>query len=134
MGMDLTLLPLDVGREVLQTTDPMCRNALWMAADSLIFGQIIPLGPGEVIGAGKIPDTPTIPTRELPPAIVVNIANQSKRFIQVRRDGYDKPLRFAFAEDLKKLYVRPEAHHVNRAIKAYIDQLPDDTPVVLLWH
>ncbi len=51
-----------------------------------------------------------------------------------RDDKYGTELTFVYAEQLKSLKVENGASPKNRAIKVFIEALPDDTPIILLWR
>lgn len=51
-----------------------------------------------------------------------------------RKDASGSDLMVATAKQLKTLIIPSDTSPSNRAIKAYIDALPDTTPVILGWE
>jgi hypothetical protein len=51
-----------------------------------------------------------------------------------REDHYGAALTFVYAGQLRTLKVPDNASPRNKAIKAFVDALPDDTPIILMWH
>lgn len=51
-------------------------------------------------------------------------------------DRYGEPVRYVLAKHLKKFKNHPDVQEsfVNRAIWAYLEELPDDHKVALFWH
>lgn len=78
-------------------------------------------------------ETPNVRTFPLPPGSTVSIEN-NEVWQRVRTDGFGDTVHFTFVEQLKKL-VLPEDNvdPRNSAVKAYVDAMPDDIPVVLFW-
>lgn len=53
---------------------------------------------------------------------------------RTRENGYGEELHFVYAEQLKKRWdIGKEPHWSTKAVKAYIDQLPNDIPILLLF-
>lgn len=126
MGLDLTLLPLREAREI-GSESVLCYNRLGFDRDYRIFGQLT--GCGE--HGGKI--KPTIKTNPIPPQMWVE-TYEDEGIERTREDKYDTELTFVYAKQLKKLKIEDNASPRNKAIKAFINALPDDTPVILQWR
>lgn len=123
MSFDLTLLPLE-GPHDLKNTSVFCHDRLSFDRDYEIFGQLTDVGEG---------DKATIKTDSIPPQMWVQ-TYESKGIQRRRDDGYGKPLTFVYAQQLKKLKVANEASPKNKAIKAFVDALPDHIPIILFWY
>ena len=123
MGLDLTLLPLKGPR---QMTDALvfCYDRLVFDRDYQIFSQLTDMGEG---------NKPTIKVNSIPPQMWVETC-EGEGITRRRDDKYGTELTFVYAVRLKKLQVRDDASSKNKAIKAFIDALPDDVPFILLWH
>ncbi len=50
-----------------------------------------------------------------------------------RTDAFGVELTFAYAQELKKLKLPDDVTTRNRAVKAFIDALPNETPIILYW-
>jgi hypothetical protein len=120
MSQNLTLMPLR-HRSELVSTDVFIRDRLETEQDYELYAQII-----EIDGS-----KPSIKTSDIPPQMRINVV----RLESVRHDAYGKVLTFAYAEELSKLKMLDgNIFPRNVAIKAYIDALPKDTPIILYWH
>ena len=53
---------------------------------------------------------------------------------QTREDAYGEELTVVYAEQMKKLFIPEDASPWNKAIKAFIDKLPNNTPIILDWQ
>lgn len=123
MGLDLTILPLRNARQ-LGDSSVLCYDRLCFIQDYAIFCQLKDFGHG---------NEPTISTHPIPPQMWVDLYEDDG--IKSRRDDkYETELTFVYAQQLKKLEVAKDASPKNRAIKAFIDALPDDTPIILYWR
>jgi len=80
---------------------------------------------------------PSITPRALPPykaSSRIELAlydEEGERKIDVD-DVFHEPLTFVYAEQLRDLDVGDDSHH--KAIKAYLDALPDTARILLFWH
>ena len=122
MGMNLTLLPLR-GPQELNEISVLCYDRLSLDSDNDIFGQLVDLGEG---------NKPTINTNPIPPQMWVRVFEEGG-IEKTREDGYGTVLTFVYAQQLKKLKVPDDASPKNKAIKAFVDALPNDTPIILQW-
>lgn len=118
MGSDLSLLPLR-GPDQLVRVSVGCLDRLSFDRDYEIFGQLI----------DSFGDKPTIQVNSIPPQMWVEGAGIAR----TRVDGYGNKLTFVYAQQLKRLLVPSDASPWNRAIMAFIEALPDDTPIILYW-
>ena len=123
MGLDLTLLPLR-GPHEMGEISVLCYDRLIFDQDHEIFGQLIDCGEG---------NKPTIQVNPIPPQMWVEIYGD-EGIERTREDNYGTELTFVYAQQLKKLKVSDGASSKNKAIKAFIDALPDDTPIILEWR
>ena len=126
MSLDLSLFPLNHPRQ-LRETEVLCVGRLNWDQDYRIFGQLIDMA------QYGIAEKPTIRTHAFPPQLWIEFFEEegTKR---ENTDPYGEPLTFAYAQDLKKLELPPDASPQSRAIKAFISELPEKTPIVLYWH
>lgn len=122
MGIDLTLLPLR-GPQQMGDTLILCHDRLSFDRDYEIFGQLINFGEGK---------KPIIKASSIPPQMWVE-TYEDDGIKRHREDDYGTELTFVYAQQLKKLRVADDASPKNKAIKAFVGALPDDTPIILLW-
>ena len=128
--MRLELMPLvpDFG-ESLQAPfteiDPNVR--LKFTRDDRIFDQF-----SNFPGANEEQLQHIIQTRPLPDGLTVATASEEDGVTFGRRDESGE-MNWLFAWELKTLVIPEDASPVNKATKAYLDQLPDDAEVVLRW-
>lgn len=122
MGLDLTLLPLRDPRD-LYGTHIFCGDSLRFDRDDQIFGQIITGIPGVKV---------TIETQLIPPQLFVE-SYYDGGIRRSKKDVHGNKFSFAYAEDLRNLKMLANASPKNLAIKAFIDALPDDAPIILFW-
>lgn len=78
--------------------------------------------------------SPTIRPLPLPPQMVVEYLDEEEGLKRGRTDPLGDELTFVYAKDLKRLAVPSDSAPRNLAIKAFIDALPDDTPIILWWE
>ena len=122
MGLDLTLLPL-MGPQEIGGKSALCHDRLSFDRDSSIFGQLTDLGYG---------CRPTIKANPIPPQLWVDVY-EDEGIERTRTDKHGTELTFVYAQQLKMLEMRETASPKNKAIKAFIEALPNDTPIILLW-
>jgi len=125
MGVDLSLL-VPIGNTLNGWKDSLpCFDTLRFDRDYRVFGQIANFKSyGEPV--------PTIETQELPSGMTV-MAYNNDGVVEITVDAYGAPLRYAFARDMKKLRLPDAAFAKNRAIKAFIDAMPNNSVFVLYW-
>lgn len=123
MGLDLTLLPLR-GPQEMGDTSVLCHDRLTFERDYEIFGQLTDCDEG---------NKPTIIALPIPPQMWIK-TYEDGGIERRRNDKYGTALTFVYSQQLKVLRVGEDAAPKNRAIKAFVDALPDDTPIILLWR
>lgn len=121
MSLYLTIFPLS-GPEDLTKTSVFPKTQLEFDQDYEILGQLTDTLDGET----------TIKARPIPPQLWVDIYEEKGRR-RIREDRYDEELTFVYAYQLKKLKMPEGASHYAKAVKAFIDALPDDVPIILWW-
>ena len=122
--MDLTLLPLRDLR-AMGDTHVLCYDRLSFDRDYKIFGQLMDMTPDE--------PKPTIKANPIPPQMWVE-TYEDEGVRETREDKYGTELTFVYAQQLKKLKVTTNSSPKNKAVKAFIDALPDQTAIILFWH
>jgi len=119
MSLDLKIIPVEAKRWELQSGFGLQyeRDSLMFVGDYRIFEQI----------------QETVPTHPLPEGVKLEVYSEGG--IEHRRnDSYGDELTFVLAGDLKKIqWPTTELQPWNRAIKAFIKALPNDTCVILFW-
>lgn len=123
MGVDLTLLPF----ESTQLGGwPMSHTVLWMNRDSETFQQISAL---ETREGRPVPEDFT--------SYVGRDNEGETAYGRTIKTPYGSPLRYVLAGSLKQIDMgdmsNPGAWK-QRAIWAFVRELPDDLPVALYWH
>ncbi len=122
MGARLTLLPLG-GPEEMGYKSVSCFDLLSFDKDYDIFGQL-----NYRAGGGK----PTIKAKPIPPQMSV-VTYDDDGIRHICEDNYGDRLTFVYAKQLKRLKMG-DTTPKNHAIKAFINALPDDIPIILLWE
>lgn len=127
MGTDLDLLPVPARHqhEFAKGGSVTGYDRLSLERDHEVFGQITGCPRGE--------NSVTIPVHPLPPGVDV-WTYHDEGIEKSREDRYGVELTFAYAKDLKKLHMPDTKPSMDLAIKAFIDALPDETPIILYWH
>lgn len=126
----LELMPLipDFGESLqppLGQVNPKTR--LWFTRDYRIFGQF-----------SNFPDSPEespaqiLQTSSLPDGLTVGSSSEEDGVTFGRNDESGE-INLVYASDLKKLQIPEDTSAVNKGVKSYIDQLPDNVPVLLKW-
>lgn len=128
MSMSLALFPLD-GPESLTETLVICYDRLEVPQNYSVFGQLRNLSSDD---RPDIPKEPTIPCSWIPPQLSVQFDFGGGRQ-GIREDATNRLLTFAYARDLKQIRLPEDAVPRMRAVKAFIDALKDDTPIILFW-
>ena len=122
MSLNLTLFPLR-SPEDLTRTRVLCRNRLSFDTDDEVFLQF-----NGFDGKTK----PTIKVNQIPPTLWVESYEEGG--IQERRvDKLGVEITFVYAQDLKKLDVS-KSTTLNKGIAAFIQCLPNNTPILVLWE
>lgn len=102
-------------------------------SDYRIFGQIIDMSFRRERGDLEIPAKPTLSSHPLPPGVVV-VEIVDDHVKTTRRDKYDQPITYTTVDEMKRLAFPPDTGVANKAIGAYINALPDDWVIILLWR
>jgi len=123
MGLDLTLLPLR-GPQEMGDRLVICYDRLSFDPDYEIFGQLTDVGDGK---------KPTIKANLIPSQMWVETC-ESDGIKRRRDDKYGRELTFLYAKRLKELKIMNGASPKNKAIKAFVEALPDDIPIILFWR
>lgn len=111
-------------------------SILHMGQNYAVLGQIVDLG----IVRDDIPKKPTIPTHPLTKNVSISLAGDEGA-TTTRENGVGDELVLATADDLAQIEIDDEGDYrsqnpldtnrINRAIKAYMSMLPEDTAVVV---
>lgn len=124
MGIDLMILPTQSECDLWQDAF-LAYTRLKFERDYDIFCQIIELDQGCC--------KPIIRPLPIPVNLRVHLFKIDGIFVRTRKDEHGKDLTYAYAGDLKKIELPKDATPHNNAIKAFIDTLPDNLPVLLWW-
>lgn len=89
--------------------------------DPRIFAQLTPL-----VGMPH----PVVTPRKLPDGVRVI---EDIEFDAIKRDHHGNRLTYVTAGEFRELKIPEDTHPINRGIKGFVDALPDDWPVVLMW-
>jgi hypothetical protein len=122
MSLFLALLPL-TGTARLCDMMVHCHDRLTFDQDYFIFDQLP--HPGH-------PHQSTVKAITIPPQLWVETYREGG-VERTRKDRYGVDLTFVFAEDLKGLKISDDTSFKNKAIKAFVDTLPDEIPIILMW-
>jgi hypothetical protein len=127
MTLNLTILPLWPSALKEKLVD--CNDKLTFTSDYRVFGQLMNLS----IEGEDIPKKPTIKTEFLPPKMCITLGGMDNA---VRGgDSFDgKRLTFVLAGNMKGLKMPADSKPKNLAIMAYVNALPEDTPIILYWN
>ena len=101
-----------------------CLDQLRLDRDEEIFEQI---------RSGEVTAEPLVRTTEIPPHLWIEVERVGGGVKRIREDKYGQLLTFAYAFELRRLRMSEDASRWNRAVKALIDALPDDVPIILWW-
>jgi len=128
MGLGLQLLVM-TGPEVLGVSEFSSYDLLQLYDDYRIYGQLRDMTKDD----RGIDALPHIVPQILPPQLEIGIwEDEGYRLTRFDADGEE--LTFVYARQLKELKLQPDTHWRNKAIKAYVDALPDEVPIVLFWR
>lgn len=129
MSTGLTIIPLRDCSQ-LPHQNVFAFTQIKFIDDYCIFGQITDMANEK---KPYIPKKPHIKTQPLPSQAQIIIYKQGG-MKTTREDDWGFELTFAYAEDLKALNVPEDVHPFNKAIIAFINALPNDTPIILYWE
>ena len=99
--------------------------------DSRVFKQIANLDSRRG-SRPKLTTFPTIRTHPIPEQSWIVESYEGKES-KTREDVYGYELRFSYAQDLRKLALPEDSTQGMREVKALIDSLPDQTPIIFMW-
>jgi len=130
----LRIMPLveDFGEALNHPCDILPKTRLVFTRDYRIFGQFRHF-PDASPGEDDVLLEPPIEPLPLPPEIML-VECEEDGEIKTRTDGLGVEIGFVYARQLKALVIPEDSSAVNKAIKAYIDALPDDIPIILAWE
>lgn len=132
MSLELILLPLQ-GPEEVDKGSVLCFEQLKLDQDYRIFGQLTDMSSYRDGGDDDIPAKPTIKVNPLPPQMWMETYGD-EGIKRTREDLYGEELTFVYAQQLKKLRMPRDSSPKNKAVKAFVDLLPDNTPIILEWR
>jgi hypothetical protein len=98
--------------------------------DYRIFGQFSNM-PGDATDAARPKHIEVSP---LPGEIKIIVLSEYTEPEHTRTDAAGYDMAMVSAKQLKGLDMPDDTSPNNKAIKAFIDQLPDDTPIILGWQ
>ncbi len=141
MGEYLRLLI--AGTDALTSREVYPHSVLEMGQNYETLGQIFDLAWVKEMASHRhdIPDEPRINTHPLPADVEIYVFREGG-YEMTRTDATGGEMTWAYARDLAKIEV-PGIDHVegdwpihsrNRAVRAYLDALPGNTPVLLYRH
>jgi hypothetical protein len=128
----LKLMPLvpDFGEFLDHPLGVLCpMTQLIFTRDNRIFEQF-PHFPESDMGASQ---SCHIQVSPLPPSLQIIELSEEQAGQRTRQDAMGCDIMTTSAKELKKLIVPEDTTAINKAIKAYIDQLPDDTSIIMEW-
>lgn len=126
MGLYLTLYPLRPG--ALGGHNPIVAfDRLRIEQDHTIHCQLRDLTDDGYIKS-------VIPVQEIPPGLEILVCGENTEDAVTCNDSWGNRLTYTWAKDLRLLKMSENSFPYNIAIKAFIDALPDNVPVVLFWR
>ncbi|MEK7535726.1 MAG: hypothetical protein AAB590_01790 [Patescibacteria group bacterium] len=123
MGLNLSIYPLVDPSRLRGTAS--CLDRLSFDRDYRIFAQFS----DAELRAGDTPEYPvgSIKCERIPSDCWLDINGK-----RTRKNG-DQVVTFVYAEDAQRLMMPADTSQKNKAIKAFIDALPPDAPIILWW-
>jgi hypothetical protein len=100
--------------------------------DCRIFGQFQHF-PALAECEGDFPQKASIRSQPLPAEMML-VEYGEEGETETRFDGLGVEIRFVYTKQLKALTIPKDSTDINKAIKAFIETLPDDMPVILAWE
>ncbi len=131
MGLELTIYALCWGKRLEDTINVWDYDRLSFFRDYDLFAQIKSIDGERRIDVEGV--EATVLTYPLPPQVRIK-SYQGSRAVATKNDGYGKPLGYTFASEMKKVVIGEKTNSRNRAIMAYINELPDSVPIILDWN
>lgn len=127
MSEHLELYPLLDGPRALQETHVLLyKTMLVPAQDYALYAQI------DVMNFVDTSIKVRIKSQVIPPQLWIERYGD-EGLQRTRENGYGGVLHFVYAEQLKRWSVDKDTHWSTKAVKAYIDQLPNDIPILILF-
>lgn len=127
MSEYLSLYPLMKGTRALQETKVLLyETTLVPAQDYALYAQI------DVLNFVDESIKATIKTRPIPDQLWIEKSGD-EGMERTKNNSYGEELHYVYAEQLKKWDIGSGAHWSTKAVKAYIDQLPNDIPILILF-
>lgn len=131
MSLYLDLLPLRL-KDEMTTGRIYCYSRLEFHQDYRIFGQLTSLWRND--HRTDIPKKPAIRPRPVPEGAEVFTYEENGLHKRRNCPSGNTPLTYVTARQLKQLRIPRDASPWNKAIKAFVDTLPPNTPIILWWH
>lgn len=97
--------------------------------DYRIFGQFVHFPDT----AEYAPHPRHVQVSELPAGLKVVVVEEGRKTRHTRKDGMEQDMVVVSAGQLKTLVMPDDTSPTNKAIKAYVDQLSNETPVIMGW-
>ncbi len=120
--MELTIMPLK-NRKQLNDSFVIIVNQLTFDENKEFFSMLT-----ELNGRKQVISPLTIP-----PRLRIAARQTGKGWEAVDTDGFGKRLTFLYVRHFRDLTLPESMSKENMAVIAYIDALPDDTPIILYW-
>jgi hypothetical protein len=130
MSLDLSMIPLDEGREGIIKMSDLIHPRTVLAFKQNFYSIAAQLHQIDTRPPPCIVPYSFTPHPHSPKICLALYEDEGERLID-KDDIFGEPLTFVYAEQLRGLDVGDDPHH--KAIKAYIDALPDETRIVLYW-
>lgn len=130
----LKIMPLvsdfgEILHHPLGTLNPLTQ--LVFTRDNRIFEQLSHFP--DSTGKESITRPKHIQVAKLPPGLRIVVLHEDSDSEYTRTDELGYEMTLASAKQLKGLVIPNDTSPTNKAIKAYLDQLPDDTFIILGW-
>ena len=126
MSYRLTLFPLLEGPQVLTRTSVLCLTQLIPAQNYNFYAEIDELN---FLDEGhKI----IVKTNPIPPQLWVELYGDSG-IERTRNTAQGSELKFAYAQEFKKLVLSKDSNWRTKAVMAYINALPNDIPILVYF-
>jgi len=132
MALGLTMFMFK-GIGIMEALKGRLHQALSLETNSYrIFAQLRDVS--GCVEPGEFKSSVRIPTQPLPPGQTIGVLSEEKGMEGRFDDQEGEPLRFAYVRNLKKVRVPKDSPPVNKAVFAYLRELPDHYLCVLFWY
>jgi len=128
MGLDLELMAVRHEREFVAGETVYSYDNLNFDRDYTVFGQIADPNGEPIVSEQGVPIV--VRTLPLPRGLKLRTFD-GERARTTNKNPYGNEMVYALAKDMRKIKLPRNASQRNRAIMAYIRNLPEETPVVL---